>query len=257
MAFRTLFLFILAFALGSLLASAQGDDFRVENKVFRGSNTKPVAETLTLFSGDFVYDFVLDDQSDGIECKEITVFDNRRGRILLLNTKRKIQTMLTTKELGQLTDAFRKRAANEPNNGLFAPVFTVAYEEAEQQLTMTSNAISYRVRGFSTKDPAAVKRYTRFADWYARLNAIIGNVPPFGRIELNRLLAEKGLLPLKIERTIVLNRRKTVARSEHSIIWTLSNTDRRRIERAGEMMTTLRSVSLPEYWDIKTEVATR
>jgi len=257
MALRTLFLFILAFTLGSILATAQGDDFRIENEVFRGNSTKPVAETLTLFAGDFVYDFVLGDQSDGIEYEEVTVFDNRRGRNLLLNAKRKIQTVLTTKELGQLTTAFRQRAANEPNGGLLAPVFTVTYEKAAQQLTMTSNALTYRVKGIATKDPTASKRYSNFADWYAQLNAVIGNLPPFGRIELNRLLAEKGLLPLEIERTIVLNRKKMTAHSEHTVIWTLSNTDRRRIERAGELMTTLRSVSLKEYWGIKTDVAAR
>ncbi len=255
MALRTLFLFILAFALGSMLATAQGDDFRVENEVFKGRDTKPVVETLTLFSGDFVYDFVLGDQSIGIECEEVTVFDMRRGRIMLLDAKRKIQTSLTTKELGQLTEAFRQRAANEPNNGLIIPIFAVVYVEAEQEITMTSNALTYRVKGFSPKDPAAAKRYSNFANWYAQLNAIIGNLPPFGRMELNRLLAEKALLPSKIERTIVLNRKKTVAHSEHSVLWTLSNTDGRRIQLAGELMTNLRKVSLQEYWGIKSQVA--
>ena len=90
MALRALFLFILAFALGSILATAQGDDFRIENEVYTGRASKPVAETLTLFSGNFVYDFVLGDQLNGLECKEITVFDKRRGRIVLLNAERKV-----------------------------------------------------------------------------------------------------------------------------------------------------------------------
>jgi len=259
MAFRTLFLFLLACALGSILATAQGDDFRVENEVYAGSDEKPVTETLTLFSGDVAYDFVLGDRSDGIEFKYVTVFNNRLNSIVLLDPKRKIRTTLTTHELAEFTAAIRKRADDEPNNGLFGPVFSVTYEDAERQITMTSDKLTYRAKGVSPKDPTAAKRYRRFADWYAQLNATWGNLPPFGRIELNRILAEKGLLPLDVERTIVLNRKKTVAHSKHSVNWALSNTDRRRIEQAGEMMTNpnLRTVSLQEYWGIKTDVAAK
>jgi hypothetical protein len=257
MPLRPLFLFILAFVLGSMIATAQGDDFRVENEVFTGRDKKPVAETLTLFSGDFVYDFVVGDQAKGIESKEVTVFDIRRGRITLLDSSRKVQTSLTTKELQQLTDAFRKMAANEPNGDLIIPEFLVAFDEAERRITLTSNALTYRVKGFSPKDPTAAKRYSNFADWYARLNAIIGNLPPFGRIELNRRMAENGLMPARIERTIVLNRKQTVAHSEHSVLWTLSNTDGRRIKHAGEMMSNLRKVSMKEYWRIKDQVVAK
>ncbi len=257
MALRPLFLFVLAFALGSVLATTRGGDFRVESEVYLGSDTEPVFETLTLFAGDVVYDFALGDQSDRTESKEVTVLNKRLGRIVLLDAKRKIQTTLTTRELAKFTAAIRKRATDEPNSGLFSPVFTVAYEEAGRQITMTSDELTYRAKGVSPKDPTAAKRYSNFADWYARLNATRGNVPPFGRIELNRVLAEKGLLPLEIERTTVLNRKKTAAHSKHSVIWTLSNTDRRRIDLAGQMMANLRPVSLKEYWGIKTEVAAK
>ncbi|MDP6060833.1 MAG: hypothetical protein QGH33_18140, partial [Pirellulaceae bacterium] len=138
MALRPLFLFVLAFALGSVLATTRGGDFRVESEVYLGSDTEPVFETLTLFAGDVVYDFALGDQSDRTESKEVTVLNKRLGRIVLLDAKRKIQTTLTTRELAKFTAAIRKRATDEPNSGLFSPVFTVAYEEAGRQITMTS-----------------------------------------------------------------------------------------------------------------------
>lgn len=257
MALRPLFLFLLAFALGSALATAQGDDFRMETGVYSGNDQEPTHEALTVFSGDVVYNFELGDQPDRIESTLVTVFDVRRGRIVMLDGDRKIQTTVTTQQLMDFAAAIRKRAADEPNNGLFNPAFTVAYEEAERQLTMTSDELTYRVNGATPKDATAAKRYSSFADWYARLNAAWGNVPPFGRIELNRILADKGLLPLEIERISVRDKKKTTVRSQHSANWTLSNTDRRRIDHAGQMMANLPTVSLKEFWGLKTEVAAR
>ncbi len=253
MALRPLILFVLAFALGSMLATAHGDDFRVETRVYIEKEEAPAFETLTVFAGDVAYDFVVG-STDQVDAKIVTVFDQRRGRIVLLDGQRKIQTELTTQWLADFAAAIRdKRGENAAGTGLFTPVFSVSYEEAEQQLTMTSDDLTYRVSGETPKDPTAAERYSAFADWFARLNAARGNIPPFGRIELNRILAEKGLLPLRIERTSVRKRKKSNVHSVHSSNWTLSNTDRRRIDRAGQMMAELRSVSLQEYWGIKAD----
>lgn len=257
MPLRPLILFVLAFALGSLLASARGDDFRMETAIYVGGDAEPAVETLTLFAGDVVYDFQLGKQADRIKPKIVTVFDVRRGRIVMLDDHRKMQSTLTTQQLMDFSAAIRKRAADERNSGLFNPVFTVAYEEADRQLTMTSDDLTYRVTGQSPHDPTAAQRYSSFADWYARLNAACGNVPPFGRIELNRILAEKGLLPVEIERTTVRDKKKTSVRSVHATNSTLSNTDRRRIEHADLMLANLPNVSLKVYWSLEAEVAAR
>jgi len=265
MALRPLLLFVLAFALGTILASARGDDFRVETKVYQETETEAAFETLTVFSGDVVYDFVLGRNSDQVEAKIVTVFDPRHGRIVLLDADRKMQAELTTQQLADFSASIRKLATDDRENELFNPVFTVTFEEATSQITMTSSELTYRVEGESPKDRTAAKRYSNFADWFARLNAARGNVPPFGRIELNRILNEKGLLPVKIERTAMLpvqiegtalrKKKKSTARSEHASYWTLSNTDRRRIDHAGHLMANLRTVSLKEYWGIEADVA--
>jgi len=257
MALRPLILFVLAFALGSLLATARGDDFRLETKVLAENSSVPLIETLTVFSGDIVYDFVIDEQANRIESKIVTVFDQRRGRIVMLDAQRKMQTTMTTEQLMDFTTAMRKRAGEERNGGLFNPEFTVTYEEAERRITMTSDDLTYRVTGETPTDATSAERYSRFADWYARLNAAWGNVPPFGRIELDRILAEKDLLPLEIVRTTVRDKKKSTVRSEHAANWTLSNTDRRRIDYADQLMASLREVSLKEFWGVRTEATAK
>jgi len=111
MALRPLILFALAFALGSLLASARGDDFRMETKVYVGSDEAPAIETLTLFSGDVVYDFVLGNQPERIDSKLVTQFDMRNGKIRLLDGAREIQSTMSTLLLMDFTGAIRKRSA--------------------------------------------------------------------------------------------------------------------------------------------------
>ncbi len=257
MALRPLILFVLAFALGSYLATARGDDFRVETRVYLEKEVEPAFETLTVFSGDVVYDFVLSQGSAAAETTMVTVFDQRRGRIVLLDGERKIQTELTTQWLSEFTTKMREgRDQNEQGGALFRPVFSVTHEESAHQITMTSDGLTYRVTGEMPKDSTAAKRYRSFADWFARLNAARGGIPPFGRIELNRILNEEGLLPVRIERTLVRGRKKSQVHSEHASNWTLSNTDRRRIDQAGQMMAELPSVSPLKFWGVKTEVAT-
>ena len=101
----------------------------------------------------------------------------------------------------------------------------------------------------------ADEQFREFADWYARLNAIRpGNLPPFGRLELNEALARRQLVPEEIDRTIVLDGRfgakKVKACSRQSFVWTLSGTDRKRVEKAGRLMAELQEITPPEYWRV-------
>ena len=113
--------------------------------------------------------------------------------------------------------------------------------------------MTYHAKGIKPKPADAAERFRQFADWYARLNAVRpGNPPPFGRLELNELLASHGLVPEEIERTFVREKRLTNqtqrARSRHLFVWTLSGTDRKRIEKASECLTSFESVAPAQYW---------
>jgi hypothetical protein len=237
-----------------LANSAHSQDFRVEADVFVEDGGESVSETLTLFKGDVVYDFFLKGPD------ETTMFDINRGRIILLDGVRRVQTTLTTDQLLELSDAIRQRGAARGNQPLFEPQITTNYAEQEKILTLTSDRLTYRAKGIDPKLPHAAERFRQFADWYARLNAIRpGNPPPFGRLELNGALAGHGLVPEEIERTVVLDRplaNKTLrARSRHIFVWTLSSTDQKRIDKAGQNLAAFESVGLGQYWQAYTVAA--
>ena len=137
----------------------------------------------------------------------------------------------------------------------FNPRFEQTFEEESGWLTLRSDELTYRVRGVQPKSAELVHRYRQFADWYARLNGIKpGNLPPFARLEVNRALAAKGLIPAEVERTRVhsggLRTQKRVARSRHLHNWLLSSKDRDRIHQAGQFMARFTPVSVQEYFRV-------
>jgi hypothetical protein len=246
----------LAFLLGASLGAVAGaQDFRVDTDIMVDENDeKPLAETLTVFSGDVVYDFIL----NGPE--EITVLDVRRGRIIVLDSARQVQTTLTTTQLREYSAGF-KMSSREELAPFVNPRFTTSFVEKTGMLELASEALTYRAKGIKPKMAAAAQRFREFADWHARLNAVRpGNLPPFGRIELNRAMAERQLIPEEIERIVVLDRpladKELRARSRHCFHWTLTATDRKRIETVGRYLATFQKVTPGQYWNVR-QVASR
>jgi hypothetical protein len=231
---------------------AAGQDFRVETQVFLDKPTEPNAESLTLFCGDVVYDFT---KPQG----ETTVFDIRRGKLVLLDEARGIRTSLTTGELAEFSAAIKARGLQQGEKDLFEPQFETQFDEAQLRVTLASDHLTYSAIGTAAKNPEAAQRYRQFADWYARLNAMRpGNPPPFGRIELNKEIAERGLIPIEVERTVVENRTlksRKIARSKHTVTWLISGTDQKRIDEAGHQLANLREVSPSEYWSDSVKTA--
>ena len=223
--------------------------FRVVTEVFKEKQKEAVSDTLTLFTDELVYDFLLNDP------EEVTILDVRRNRIVLLDKKRSFQFELKTSDLLQFT-AEMKAIATDPKvakKEWFEPRFTEKFDEQKGELVLQGKMLTYRTQGLKPKLPNAVRRYREFADWYARLNAMRGGPPPFPRIELNRALAEKGLLPQEVSRTMFTFqplRKKNTARSQHDFIFRLSNSDRKRIENTGQYQAKFKKVTMAEYWGI-------
>ena len=235
--------------LGAIAASvAHADEFRVETFVYVGNQKEAIAQNVTFFTNGLVYDFPL----TGPE--EITVFDASRGRFVLLDCRRKVKTTLTTKDLIEFTSAQKAHAAEA--DGVFAfaanPRFQHKYDTETDSLTLTGKLMTYRAKGMRPKIETAVSTYRDFADWYARLNATRpGSLPPFARFELNKAIAEKGMIPKEVELTVApkmrIVGRKLVMRSRHMANWRLSDTDRERIETAGTYLVSFQPVSFKDY----------
>lgn len=235
----------LLLALGHPPVPGWTGEFRIETDVFVDNAKEPTVETLTIFSEGVVYDFLL----TGVE--EITVFDQQRQRLVLLDTKRKVKTELTFDTLLQYVAQMKVQLSEAKRDVLLAEELEIQSDDAGC-LTLTNGAVTYRAEGTSPKFPEAATEYQHFADWYARLNAMReGNPPPFARIRLNAELAARGLVPKTIERTIVQQRglqQKTQSlRSQHLANWRLSQTDRKQIDRAGTYLVSFTDVPFREY----------
>jgi hypothetical protein len=237
--------------LGAALGwAAEVREFRVETDVFVNGQKKPVAQNLTVFTSGLVYDFPLSGPG------EVAVLDPQRGRFVLLDTSRKVKATLTTQELLEFAASMKVQAADADGLLGFAvrPQFEQTFDEQGGWLTLGSKWITYRLKGSPPKDPTLVETYRQFADWYARLNATRpGNLPPYARLELNRVTAERGLIPEQVELTVVPNNRLVgrtlVVRSTHLVNWRLSNTDRQRIEEAGDHLVNFQTVKFSEFRD--------
>lgn len=232
-------------SLSTLAGKAPGEDFRIETDVFFESSEGPAISTLTLFRGSTVYDFMEN------EDEEITIFDINRGRFVLLDCQRKVKTTVTTEQLKRFSVALKAEAKGNTVS-LVSPEFIESFDQQAGTLELVGKRLQYKVKTIRPPSPEIVDRYRKFADWYARLNATrVGNLPPFARMQLNATMANHGILPRSVERTISsLTPLGTThqVRTSHLVSWQLTNTDRKRISRAGDYMATYRDVSPASYW---------
>ena len=252
------FRLLIAAVLSLILAGGSlGQEFRVETDVFLDDAKEPFSQHITVFSGSVVYDFTLPgpEETTIVGPKEVTILDTVRGKVVLLNVLKQEKAELTTADLLEFTAQIKQVAQRDQANELLLPQFEKAFDKQQQILELRSKHLTYRVTGISPRQSPAVDRYREFADWYCRLNAMRpGNLPPFGRLELNRNLAEHGLLPQEIERNLRLGKvlpTTHTARSKHLIQWQLSNTDRRRIRDAGGQRVSFPTVSLQKYMQLE------
>ena len=176
-AFTDRALVVLATALlwsGCLIGrSAVAQEFRIETDVFLDDQKEPVVETLTIFANGVVYDFLL----TGAE--EITLLDRPRNRLVLMDSKRKVKTELTMDAIVAFVAEMKAHMNDEQRKSLLGDGAEVTVDEGDGALVLSNDRVTYRAEGMVPADKAAVLQYQEFADWYARLNALRGNLPPF------------------------------------------------------------------------------
>lgn len=230
---------------------AQMSEFRIETAVFAGGDKSPIVETLTLISGDVVYDFML------AGAKEITVYDPLRNRIVLLDPSRKVQTTFLLPRLNNDIEQLKELGVAGENKALYDPQFKVQYNEQEKSVMLKGLQVEYWAKGEAGDKVAETARYLEFTDWAARLNAVSkGGMPPFSRLELNRELKKRQILPNEIDITIKHPRSQGAVihlRSTHTPLWSLTAADKDRLKKAGASMTTFKHVSPIAYRTGETE----
>jgi len=229
-------------AAGTQMAAvALALDFRVETDLYIGTEKKTVAENLTLFSGGQVYDFVLKGP------QEITIYDPARGQFKLLDTGRRLRSDISTQLLLEKVETMEAAIANGNDafmRAIIKPKFETKVEDFEEngesrvRITMTSKEITYKVVAARPEHSEAVHAYRQFGDYFARFNSVrLGGLPPGSRLALNEAMAERALVPIEIERTIVAPGKKLELRTRHLINYILSKQDLQKINTAGNYLT--------------------
>ena len=235
---------------GLLLAAASqsfAQDFRMESAVYSGTEKEPFSESLTLFKAGVVYDFALP------EFDEVTVYDAAHARFVLLDNTRRVKAIYDTADLLTFVEKLRSEPEFAKQRFLLNPEFKEEHSPETRWLTLTADQITYRAKTHKLDEPDAARTYRKFADWFARFNAAYrGSVHSLARLELNRALAEKGFVPEEVELTVTpksfagIGGKKLEIRSRH-LYNKLSETDQKRIEKAGAGMADYTQVSLAEF----------
>jgi hypothetical protein len=244
---------VIAAAITGLLAlpdraPCAEEGFRVESKVFVGSDKEPKSESTTIFCRGLVYDYLKTPA-------EIIVLDAARGRFLLLDPGRRVRTEMTTQEVVGLTENLRKWAAMQTDSYLkflSAPTFEEQPDEKTGELVFQSPWLTYRVAAIDAENESVVEQYRDFCDWYAKLNARLnpGYKLVFARLAINEAISRRRQVPREITLTMpkkALSLQKSTIRSEHQFIPHLVESDRDRIAQTSEFLAIFRPVEFAEY----------
>lgn len=227
----------------------RAEDFRVENKIFRGRANTPASQSTTIFCDGVVYDYLKDPQ-------EVIVLDQAAGRFVLLDTARRVRAEVTTQHVAQFTEEVREVAGTREDpfkKFLAEPKFTTVFDEDENSLTLSSPWMTYRLLLEDPESPEIAAQYQHFSDWYARLNTMInpGSKPPFARLLVNAALAERGATAREVRLTVTPPRtfppRKITLRSEHRLVREVAGADLDRVAQTRQFMDIFKRISLAEY----------
>ena len=230
--------------------AAVAGDFRIETKIFAGEEPEPVSENVTLFHRGVVYDFLAGPA-------QISVFrkpsGQEAGRFILLDPARQIRTEFSTEEILRRTATLHNWAAASPDPLLaFAanPQFKEEFDDRKGRLTLTHDAITYRVLTMES-DKEASRQYKEFSDWYTRMGATLspGGISPFPRLMVNTVLAKHQVIPREVQLAApgFESRPELAYRSEHRVLFRLSKHDLDRIDQAQEYLAKFKKVDLDEY----------
>jgi hypothetical protein len=241
----TVVVILSAFTDPDVLSAA---DFRVDSKVFVGKETVAHTTNVTLFHGEHVYDFL--DRP-----LQITIYDLHRGRIVLLDPKRRFKAEVTDQMLDSFCESLR-RAEHKTQDELLKFALRPTFDERSGQESgeriFSAEFLSYRVKLYEHNVKGMASQYRAFSDASARLNALAnhGSLPPFPRLVVNAALDDTGNVPAQIELRIVpreLGAKTVVLRSQHEFRPRLLDSDLRKIDEAGAQLASATLVRLGEY----------
>lgn len=236
-------------------AAAAGADFSIESKVYDGGDL--VATSTTLFAAGKVYDLLA-------ELDEAIVCDLAAGRIVVVDSRRKLRTEVTATQAAEFCERLRERARSNGSDYLkfmAEPEFHEELDAETNELVLSSPWMDYRVRTTAPKDAEALRHYQEYVRLQSMVNTVLnpGAAPPFARWKLNEALARRQVVPEEVSmrrKSLVPGFGKSL-RAEHHFSWRLGDPDRRRIAEVDAKLADYRAVPISEYLKPLVEKARR
>lgn len=240
----------------------RAQDFRVYTAVSECSpqadTRRVVARSLTLFHGGCVYDH-MEHVGELVILEPIhDRFTLVRDHVATIVTFDELRRHLDTAQRSAQTCAAELRLQTDPDSAALGrrlqfqlqPEFDVRYDRAAQRLLLTGSEMSYDVRVAPSASTVAVGQYLAYADWAARLNAVLRSQGTFPapREALNRSLREHELLPVSV--TLQPARPgEPHLRADHEFRWQLQTIDKDQIHQWERLRRSdrLQWVSFREY----------
>lgn len=243
---RRLLALLLLIALTASTAITSAADLRIETRVYGPDSETPLHEGVTLFEGGMVFDF----RDRG---EKVTIFRaataGKPGRFVLLDTKRRVRTELTTDRIDAVMTKLRDWADKQSNDYVrftAEPRFEESHDEELGQLKLESDHLSYRVVTIPIDHVDMKLAVREFLDSYAGLQTLLqGGLPPQPRLKLNEALFRHGAMPIEVHRYAgrISDSSDADVWADHLVAWVLSKQDRQRIEVAIDHMASFEQVS--------------
>jgi hypothetical protein len=222
--------------------------FRIATDIYFDEKKAPDIQTLTLFSQGVYYD--LAEAETGL----ITVIDPKRNRIVLIDRQRMVKSTLALPQL-QLTVASARTQAGDKITAVRDSTYKTKVD-GTTVATISNDYMEYQAVTQPAPNPDIASQFLDFADWSSRLNAVTqAKIPPYLRMDLNRLIAEHGAIPSEIRRRTHQGGKENVIVCRLIPVWQLSQDDHARIARCAAHIAEFREVSEAEYWQSSTVVS--
>jgi hypothetical protein len=204
-----------------------GAEFRMESRIAAGDGAV-VSHNLTLFTATRVFDLQL------TEPGEAALFDFAENRCVLLRPASRTKIVIPFDELLEFVAAAIVRANDGSPPALVRAAARPEFEETCQpdtgRLVLSNPLMEYAVETVVPEVPSASGQYRLFADWAARMNTLSPGLPPAARLELNRELAERGVIPVRVQLQLAPKEgTRTRWISTHQYVWELTDEDRQRM----------------------------
>ncbi len=226
----------------SLAGIASAQDLRVYTTVRNLTDKRPnppvLAESLTLFHGGRVYDYM---ENVG----EVVIFEPLESKFTILGPDY-IGTTVTFAEIQQFLNKSRSEAErvlaemqSDPSSKRLAAALRAQFSpKFSEQLRVDSiklagESLIYDITTAPAPKDAAWEKYLDYADWAARLNFVLHpkSLYPDPRLEANNALRKARRLPVIVELAGRLDDREIRLRAEHRYGWELQSIDRQFIDQ--------------------------